>query len=67
MASYKSEYIDNTERKKLYRQSAKMEHAKGTSKRSPYLISVAMQVKALMKRRVQIMRGDKLTVIMNLV
>ena len=65
MLQYQAEFVGNPTRESQYRQSAYMEHAKHTRKESPYLISVPMQVRALMLRRVQILKGDKLTVGLN--
>ncbi|KZS96568.1 pleiotropic drug resistance ABC transporter [Sistotremastrum niveocremeum HHB9708] len=41
-----------------YKQSARAEHSRHVRPSSPYTISIAMQVRTLMKRRVQIIRGD---------
>jgi hypothetical protein len=65
MLQYQAEFIGNPARQSQYRLSAQMEHAKHTSKESPYIISIQMQAKALMKRRWEILRGDKLTVGLN--
>lgn len=45
-------------RKSAYMQSAHAERAKHTRTQSPYTISVPMQVRAVIQRRVQILLGD---------
>ncbi|KZT04946.1 pleiotropic drug resistance ABC transporter [Laetiporus sulphureus 93-53] len=57
MASYKEEVHGQPDRADQYKQSSKAEHAKTTSKKSPYIISIPMQARALMLRRVQIIKG----------
>lgn len=65
MLQYEAEYVGNPTRQSQYRTSAHMEHARHARKESPYLTSVPMQARALMKRRAQILKGDKLTVGLN--
>ncbi|KIP09940.1 hypothetical protein PHLGIDRAFT_102023 [Phlebiopsis gigantea 11061_1 CR5-6] len=67
MLKYQSEFVGNTRRQSQYRMSAYNDHAKHTRKGSPYLTSVPMQVRALMKRRVQILGGDKVTFALNFI
>jgi ATP-binding cassette subfamily G (WHITE) protein 2 (SNQ2) len=47
-----------TNKLETYKRSARAERAKRTRKGSPYTISVPMQVRAVMDRRVKILRGD---------
>lgn len=49
-----------------YSRSARAERAKGARKESPYTISVPMQVRAVMVRRVKILRGDWLAQVIQL-
>ncbi|KDQ32534.1 hypothetical protein PLEOSDRAFT_153783 [Pleurotus ostreatus PC15] len=44
-----------------YKQSAVREHARRSRRGSPYVLSIPMQLEAVMKRRVQIVRGDWVT------
>ena len=57
IAAYHSEFVGKPERVSHYKQSAKAEHARRTSKKSPFIVSIPMQARALMTRRVQIIRG----------
>ncbi|KAF8206137.1 pleiotropic drug resistance ABC transporter [Mycena galopus ATCC 62051] len=57
IADYTKECALNTDRAQKYQRSAQAEHAKGTLRSSPYTTSLAMQARALMRRRVQIIRG----------
>ncbi|KAI0827349.1 pleiotropic drug resistance ABC transporter [Trametes gibbosa] len=57
MDAYRAEFVGKAERVTAYRASVKAEHAKHANKRSPYITSIPMQARALMRRRVQIIRG----------
>ncbi|KAI0356868.1 pleiotropic drug resistance ABC transporter [Trametes cingulata] len=57
MDAYRAEFVGKPERADAYRQSVKAEHARHASKKSPYIVSIPMQARALMRRRVQIIRG----------
>ncbi|KAH9934163.1 pleiotropic drug resistance ABC transporter [Fomitopsis serialis] len=57
MRRYREEESGMSEKKQMYRLSHRAEHAKTTSKKSPFIISIAMQARALMLRRVQIIQG----------
>ncbi|KAG6908741.1 hypothetical protein DXG01_003445 [Tephrocybe rancida] len=61
MGLYRDSFIGVPERAQAYGQSARAEHAKRTREKSPYTISIPMQVRAVMKRRMQILWGDKAT------
>jgi ATP-binding cassette subfamily G (WHITE) protein 2 (SNQ2) len=41
-----------------YKDNALAEHARHVRKEGPYMVSIPMQVRAVMVRRVQIMKGD---------
>jgi len=55
---YRALHVGNPERKASYRQSALMEHSRHAPKRNSYTISIPMQVRAVMVRRVQVIKGD---------
>ncbi|KAG9227093.1 hypothetical protein CCMSSC00406_0008293 [Pleurotus cornucopiae] len=46
---------------RAYKQSAVREHARRSRRGSPYVISIPLQLQAVMRRRVQIVRGDWVT------
>lgn len=58
--SYYSEFVGKPKRASAYIESAQGEHANGFKKESPYLITIPMQARAVMLRRLQILMGDKL-------
>jgi hypothetical protein len=55
--AYLREFVDHPDRAHAYRQSAMEEHATTQPKGSPYTISIPMQARAVMLRRLQILRG----------
>ncbi|KAI9428628.1 pleiotropic drug resistance ABC transporter [Lactarius indigo] len=57
MDAYFKEFVGHPERALTYEQSAMAEHATTQRKESPYTISVPMQVRAVVLRRLQILRG----------
>jgi len=63
---YRRRNVGNTERMDAYRQSVVMEHAKTAPKSNPYIISIPMQARAVMVRRVQIIKGDMGTLVVTL-
>jgi hypothetical protein len=52
MKLYRAEFVGNPNRVSAYQESAWQEHAKTTNKKSPYMISIPMQARAVMVRRV---------------
>jgi ATP-binding cassette, subfamily G (WHITE), member 2, SNQ2 len=67
MDSYRNDYVGKPERALAYQQSVTAEHATTARKGSSYTISIPMQTRAVMLRRVQILRGNlatELTVVM---
>ncbi|KAF5387203.1 hypothetical protein D9757_006886 [Collybiopsis confluens] len=56
----------DSEKAKSYRTSALMEKSKHTRPKSPYLISLPMQARAVMQRRVQILIGNNTATFFNL-
>lgn len=66
MNSYRAEFVGNTKRISVYKESAMAERAKHTNKGSAYTISIPMQVRAVMLRRVQILRGNMMVFGLNL-
>ncbi|KAH8101733.1 pleiotropic drug resistance ABC transporter [Cristinia sonorae] len=57
MESYREEHVDKDHKRQSYRQSVAQAHAQHTRRKSPYITSIPMQVRALMIRRVQILKG----------
>ncbi|KAH9927901.1 P-loop containing nucleoside triphosphate hydrolase protein [Epithele typhae] len=57
MDAYHAAFVGKPERARHYRDSVRAEHARHAPKKSPYIVSVPMQARALMRRRVQILRG----------
>ena len=67
MDSYRNDFVGKPERALAYRQSVSAEHATTARKGSSFTISIPMQTRAVMLRRVQILRGNlatELTVVM---
>lgn len=65
MSSYEETYVGKPQRALAYRNASRAEHVRNGHKDSPFVISVPMQVRALMKRRVHVLKGNKLTVVAN--
>jgi hypothetical protein len=61
MDSYRKEFVGKPERAIAYRESATAEHATTSRKGSAYMISIPMQARAVMLRRLQILRGNMAT------
>lgn len=57
MERYRAKYVSNPERMSAYRESVKAEHAKTAPHDSPFIISIPMQLRAVIVRRVQILKG----------
>ncbi|PIL29236.1 ATP-binding cassette transporter [Ganoderma sinense ZZ0214-1] len=55
--AYRAEFVGKPERIAHYKSSVKLERARHTRSASPYIVSIPMQARALMLRRVQIIRG----------
>jgi ATP-binding cassette, subfamily G (WHITE), member 2, SNQ2 len=58
MDAFREERMGQPERVQAYKQSALAEHAKHVGKASPHLVSIPMQVRAVMIRRLQILKGN---------
>ncbi|KIK95039.1 hypothetical protein PAXRUDRAFT_11683 [Paxillus rubicundulus Ve08.2h10] len=56
--SYLNLYVNKPELKKAYNVSAVSEHARHAPESHAYTISVSMQVRAVMRRRCQLLKGD---------
>ncbi|KAG6843984.1 hypothetical protein H0H87_010943 [Tephrocybe sp. NHM501043] len=65
MDDYSSRFVGKPNRVSAYMESAQAEHAKHTRAGSPYMTSIPMQARAVMLRRVQILRGNMLAVGLN--
>jgi ATP-binding cassette, subfamily G (WHITE), member 2, PDR len=61
MDSYRAEFVGKPERALAYRQSVSAEHATTARKGSSFTISIPMQTRAVMLRRLQILRGNLTT------
>ena len=58
MGAYSQESVGIPQRASTYMESARAEHATTSNKKSPYVISIPMQTRAVMVRRVQILKGS---------
>ncbi|KZT26064.1 hypothetical protein NEOLEDRAFT_1063724 [Neolentinus lepideus HHB14362 ss-1] len=58
VAQYRSQFVESPERAEAYRSSARAERAQHMPKTSPYTISLPMQTRAVMLRRVEILKGN---------
>jgi ATP-binding cassette subfamily G (WHITE) protein 2 (SNQ2) len=58
MDSYRKDFVGKPERVLGYQQSVTAEHATTARKGSSYMISLPMQARAVMLRRLQILRGN---------
>ncbi|RDB27068.1 Brefeldin A resistance protein [Hypsizygus marmoreus] len=66
MSEYKDQAVGIPDRAHAYKQSVRAEQASHTRKKSPYTISIPMQARAVMKRRVQILMGNKIATVFTL-
>ncbi|KAI6145202.1 ABC-2 type transporter-domain-containing protein [Pisolithus tinctorius] len=66
MESYYATYVNKPELREAYAVNARAEHARHAPDDKPYVISIPMQVRAVMRRRWQILKGDWLTQVVNL-
>lgn len=57
ITSYNDHCVGKDDRKVQFIESSRAEYAKHTLKKSSFITSIPMQVRALMVRRVQIIRG----------
>lgn len=57
MESYRKEFVGKPDRANAYLESVRAEHTSNTRSRSSYITSISMQIRALMVRRAQIIRG----------
>lgn len=67
MDSYRKDFVGKPERVLAYEQSVTAEHATTARKGSAYTISIPMQARAVMLRRLQILRGNLATELIVLV
>ncbi|KAI6026023.1 ABC-2 type transporter-domain-containing protein [Pisolithus marmoratus] len=59
--SYYATYVNKPEVREAYEVDARAEHARHAPDSKPYVTSIPMQVRAVMRRRWQILKGDWLT------
>ena len=57
MISFREQNMKKEELKAAFRESATAEHARHTRKKSPYTVSIPMQIRSVIARRVQIQSG----------
>lgn len=62
---YTARHVGKEEAANAYKASARAEFAKRSGKYNPYMLTIPQQVAAVMKRKVQIIRGDKLATGLN--
>lgn len=67
MSAYLTEFVGQPQRASAYRDSAWAEHATTAKKKSAYVISIPMQTRAVMLRRLQILKGNAAAQIANVV
>lgn len=67
MDAYLREFVGKPQRASAYMESAWAEHATTAKKRSAYVISIPMQTKAVMVRRLQILKGNAAAQVANVV
>ncbi|KAG8929230.1 hypothetical protein FRC02_005825 [Tulasnella sp. 418] len=60
VTDYAEQIAQDHQRKPLYIQSAATEKAKRVSPKSSYVISIPMQIRLIMRRRFQVLKGDAL-------
>ncbi|KAF9225036.1 hypothetical protein BS17DRAFT_731853 [Gyrodon lividus] len=65
MDSFREQYVGKEHLVSAFRESTKAERARHTHEKSPYTISIPMQIRAVMVRRVQIMTGSLATQVIN--
>ncbi|KDR66423.1 hypothetical protein GALMADRAFT_80815 [Galerina marginata CBS 339.88] len=58
IAMYKRDNVDNPEIAHLFAEIAKDEHARHTLRQTPYMISIPMQMRIIMTRRMEIMKAN---------
>jgi ATP-binding cassette, subfamily G (WHITE), member 2, SNQ2 len=58
MEKYRKEHVGHPEEVERYKESALAEQARNACRRSPYTMSVGMQVREVMRRRVGIISGN---------
>ncbi|KAF6764440.1 ABC-2 type transporter-domain-containing protein [Ephemerocybe angulata] len=63
---YMEDYVGNSDRAAAYAQSARAEFAKRSGMKNPFMLTIPQQVSAVMKRKVQIIRGNMLATGLNL-
>ncbi|KAF8156049.1 pleiotropic drug resistance ABC transporter [Crassisporium funariophilum] len=63
---YLDEFVGKPDKKNEYIQSARAEFAKHSRGGSPYMLSIPQQVQVVMRRKVQILMGNKITTGLNL-
>lgn len=65
MASFRDQYVGKEDLISAFRESTKAERARHMKKQSPYTISIPMQIRSVMGRRVQIQAGAVSLLVIN--
>ncbi|KAF8126758.1 ABC-2 type transporter-domain-containing protein [Boletus edulis] len=65
MASFREQYVGKVDLISAYRASVKAERARHMQKKSPYTISIPMQIRSVMGRRIQIQAGAVSLLVIN--
>lgn len=65
--AYRQDFVGKRDRESRYEQSFQREHARRSIKKSPFIASIGLQMRVLMRRRVQIIRGDSAAQVIQLV
>lgn len=65
MASFREQYVGKQEMITAFRESVTAERARHMQKKSPYTISIPMQIRSVMGRRVQIQAGAVSLLVIN--
>lgn len=65
MASFREQYVGKEHLISAFRESAKAERARHMPRQSPYTISIPMQIRSVMSRRVQIQAGAVSLLVIN--
>lgn len=66
IAQFKADRVGKEDRVQAYKESAKAEYAKHTFKSAPRIVSLPMQTRIVMLRRLQILHGNFLATVLNL-
>lgn len=66
MDSYFKDFVGNPQRALAYRDNARADHATTAKKKSAYVISIPMQTKVVMLRKLQVLKGNVKALVINI-